>query len=385
MNDETKKKINEKYKAAIQKGERFWPDSIYKDLLVSFALFILLIGLASFIGVHPEPKVDPTDATYVPRPEWYFLFLFEFLKYFPGNLEWVGAAVIPGILVVALIFLPLYDKNPFRHYSKRKFAVGLMSVIVIGIVGLTIKATLSTPPQEESYIASSVAEKMSLGQDLYSIQCVECHGPDGEGGEVVGVQGLEGTIIKPINTSDELYTRNDDSLFDIISYGQPSLGMVPFGGSYGGELTPSEIEYIVTFMRYTWDDRAEVPADAVTSAVPALAEGEVPSYEVHVSALVKRQCLSCHREGKENNNYIMDSYAGILGGGNNGPNIIAGDMNSPLLQLIQGTELTGADGAVIHVMPPNGKPIKDAYIDIFVRWIEAGMPETADDAAALSK
>ena len=47
--------------------------------------------------------------------------------------------VIPGILVMALIFLPLYDKNPYRHYSKRKFAIGLMSFIVIGMVGLTIK------------------------------------------------------------------------------------------------------------------------------------------------------------------------------------------------------------------------------------------------------
>ncbi|OQX63833.1 MAG: hypothetical protein B5M51_04595 [Anaerolinea sp. 4484_236] len=384
MNDETKKKIKEKYEAALQKGERFWPDSIYKDLLVSFALFILLIGLASFIGVHPEPKVDLTDTSYIPRPEWYFLFLFEFLKYFPGNLEWVGAAVIPGILVVALIFLPLYDKNPSRHYSKRKFAVGLMSFIVVGMVFLTIKATLTTPPQEESLVANSIAEKMSLGQDLYSIQCVECHGPDGYGGEVVGVEGLEGTIIKPINSQDEMYTRNDDSLMSIISYGQPNLGMVPFGGAYGGELSSSEIEYIVTFMRYTWDDRAEVPADAVTSAIPALAEGEVPSYEVHISALVKRQCLSCHREGKENNNYLMDTYAGILSGGNSAPNVVAGDMNSNLLQLIQGHELTSSDGTLIHVMPPNGKPIKDEYIDMFIRWVEAGMPETAAEATALS-
>ena len=384
MNDETKKKIKEKYEAALQKGERFWPDSIYKDLLVSFALFILLIGLASFIGVHPEPKVDLTDTSYIPRPEWYFLFLFEFLKYFPGNLEWVGAAVIPGILVVALIFLPLYDKNPSRHYSKRKFAVGLMSFIVVGMVFLTIKATLTTPPQEESLVANSIAEKMSLGQDLYSIQCVECHGPDGYGGEVVGVEGLEGTIIKPINSQDEMYTRNDDSLMSIISYGQPNLGMVPFGGAYGGELSSSEIEYIVTFMRYTWDDRAEVPADAVTSAIPALAEGEVPSYEVHISALVKRQCLSCHREGKENNNYLMDTYTGILSGGNSAPNIVAGDMNSNLLQLIQGHELTSSDGTLIHVMPPNGKPIKDEYIDMFIRWVEAGMPETAAEATALS-
>ena len=385
MNDEMKKKINEKYEASIQNAERFWPDSIYKDLLVSFALFILLIGLAYFLGVHPEPKVDPTDATYVPRPEWYFLFLFEFLKYFPGELEWVGAAVIPGILVMALIFLPLYDKNPFRHNSKRKLAVGIMSFIVVGMIALTIMASTGGTPQETVHIASSIGEKMTLGQDLYSIQCVECHGPDGEGGEIVGVEGLEGVTVKSISSNDEMYTRNDGSLYDITAYGQPNLGMPPFGGAYGGELSPSEIEYIVTFMRYTWDDRAEVPEGAVTAAVPALAEGEAPSYEVHVSALVKRQCLSCHREGKENNEYLMDTYAGILDGGINAPNVVAGDMESILLQTIQGTELTGSDGEIIHVMPPNGKPIKDEYIDIFIHWVEAGMPETADEAAALAE
>ncbi|MBT3323216.1 MAG: hypothetical protein HN392_13110 [Anaerolineae bacterium] len=81
----------------------------------------------------------------------------------------------------------------------------------------------------------------------------------------------------------------------------------------------------------------------------------------------------------------MDTYDSILNGGINAPNIVAGDMNSILLQTIQGTELTGSDGEIIHVMPPNGKPIKDEYIDIFIRWVEAGMPETADDAAALAE
>ena len=443
MNDEYKKKVNDKYEQKLQKGERFWPDSIYKDLLISFALFILLIGLATFVGVHPEPKVDPTDATYVPRPEWYFLFLFEFLKYFPGALEWIGAAVIPGVLVGALLLLPFYDKNPFRHYSKRPVAIGIMSFIFAGIVTLTFMASTVLIPlwaavmfvlvflvmffsiyrkpeqiivwrkpalwlgtialltiigvayvqtsalagdEEEVHVANTVSEKMVLGQDLYSLECVECHGAEGEGGEikVSDADGVETSLpVKPINTKDEMYTRNDGSLYDIIAYGQPNLGMPPFGGAYGGELTPSEIEYIVTFMRYTWDDRAEVPADAVASAIPALAEGEVPSYEVHVSAVAKRYCISCHRDGKENNNYLMDTYAGIVSGGDNAPNVVAGDMDSILIQVIQQHEVTGNDGETINVMPPSGKALKDEYVDMFIRWVEAGMPETADEAATL--
>ena len=110
MKEENKKIVHEKYKIALQKGERFWPDSIYKDLVVSFAIFIVLIMLASFVGVPGEPKADPSDSAYVPKPEWYFLFLFKFLAIYGqipllGKIEWIATAVIPG-LAVLLLSLP---------------------------------------------------------------------------------------------------------------------------------------------------------------------------------------------------------------------------------------------------------------------------------------
>ncbi len=77
MDNETKEKINERYDRELNRGEQFWPDSIYKDLIVSLGIFIILILLATFIGVSPEPKADPADTSYLPRPEWYFLFLFQ--------------------------------------------------------------------------------------------------------------------------------------------------------------------------------------------------------------------------------------------------------------------------------------------------------------------
>ncbi|MDO9348586.1 MAG: hypothetical protein Q7T47_04810, partial [Anaerolineales bacterium] len=66
MNEELKKTVHEKYKIALQKGERFWPDSIFKDLVVSFGIFILLLLLATFVGVPGEPKADPSDSAYIP-------------------------------------------------------------------------------------------------------------------------------------------------------------------------------------------------------------------------------------------------------------------------------------------------------------------------------
>ena len=89
MDNETKQKINRRYERELQKGERFWPDSIFKDLIVSLGIFILLVLLATFLGVESQPKVDPSDTTYVPRPEWYFLFLFKFLALY-GQIPVLG-------------------------------------------------------------------------------------------------------------------------------------------------------------------------------------------------------------------------------------------------------------------------------------------------------
>jgi mono/diheme cytochrome c family protein len=459
MKEEQKKNILEKYKIALQKGERFWPDSIYKDLLVSFAIFIVLILLATFIGVPGEPKADPSDTTYVPKPEWYFLFLFKFLAVYGqipllGKIEWIATALIPAAVIILLFVLPLMDKNPYRHYSRRTMAISIMAVFVVSMVVLTLisgvptisstsgtsamtllqfltglvipilayilivgSSFLSTkfknlvsrlqkwtavgasvsmvivawgvlflaPPvaTTEVQVASTLTDQILQGQDLYSVNCVECHGADGEGGVITGVEGLEGFNMKAIHTQDEMYTRDDETFADIISYGQPVLGMTPFGKAYGGGLSPSEIDSVVAFMRYTWDDRSEIPAGAV-STIPALNPGEVPSWDVHIQPLVKRYCVSCHRAGRQNNNYLMTSYQEMLTTGDNAPLITVGDPQSLLLKLVNGQEgLDPKTNKVIRQMPPT-KLLDQQYVDMLTAWVMNGMPQTADDASKLT-
>jgi mono/diheme cytochrome c family protein len=461
MKEEQKKNVLEKYKIALQKGERFWPDSIYKDLLVSLAIFILLIMLATFIGVPGEPKADPSDSTYVPKPEWYFLFLFKFLAVYGqipllGKIEWLATAVIPGLVILLLLVLPLIDKNPYRHYSRRIMALGIMGVFVVSMVVLTaisgvpaisgdtgmstmtllqfltglvipllayiilvgssflpkksrpfigrlqkwtaviasvlmvvvaVAVVVLAPPAvagTEVQLANTLPEQIALGQDLYSINCVECHGANGEGGEVIGVEGFEGVTLDPINTKDIMYTFTDETLANIISYGQPDKvnAMTPFGRAYGGELSPSDINYLVTFLRYSWDDRVEMPAGAISS-IPALNPGEIPSWDVHIQPLVKRYCISCHRAGKQNNNNLMTSYEEMLTSGDNAPLMTTGDPESLMLKLINGQE--GEDpvtGKVIRQMPP-AKLLDPQYVDMLFRWVMAGMPKTAEDASKL--
>jgi menaquinol-cytochrome c reductase cytochrome b/c subunit len=381
VNEEQKKLYKEKYTQEKQKGVKFWPDIIYKDLVISISLFIVLVILATWVGVSQEPKADPSDSAYIPRPEWYFLFLFQMLKYFPGSLEWLGTTVIPIIVVLALFLLPFFDRNSRRHWKARPWAISIMSVVVVGIVALTIMAVVTTPPQEVTgTIAETIPEQIIAGQDLYSINCTECHGPNGEGGEIKGVEGLEGYIMKPINSKDEMYTRDDQTLIDIISYGQQDLGMQPFALAYGGALGPSDIEAIVTFMRYTWDDRVELPQEvASANAIPTLAPGEVPSYEVHISAIQRRYCISCHREGKKNNNYIMDNYEDTINTGDHAPDLIAGDLMCNTMQMLNRVE--GLEAG--NPMPPT-RALPPELVAIYQAWILAGMPNTAADAAAIS-
>jgi mono/diheme cytochrome c family protein len=370
-----KKTYKERYEAAKSSSEyKFFPDIIYKDLIVSFGIFALLLGLAIFVGVVNEPPADPNDSSYIPRPEWYFLWLFEMLKYFPGVIEWLGTAVIPALLVLALLLLPFYDRRPVRYWRKRPVAIAAMIVGTAGIITLTIMAAATTPPNPEVDVFTSVTEEIVAGQDLYSVQCVECHGSEGEGGEIIGVEGLEGVVVDALNAPDFIYTRTDETIFNIIDYGQQDLGMQPFGLAYGGELQRGEIQAIVTFMRYTWDDRVEIPEEAAAAgAVPELGPDEIPVYDVHIEPIVRRTCVSCHRPGKKNNNYFMQSYDEVINSGDNAPNLIAGDLESNLIRMIYREEID-AGGP----MPPT-KELKAEWIDAFERWVLAGMPATAED------
>ncbi len=361
MNERDKQLIERRYEEEKAKGVKFFPDIIYKDTIVAFAIFILLVALAMFVGVPGEPPADPSDSSYVPRPEWYFLFLFEMLKFFPGQIEFIGTAVIPGLAVVLLLLLPLFDRTAKRHPRSRPVATIIMSVIVLGIIGLTIRAVLTTPPQAEA-VGLTYQEQVAAGQELYIEYCAECHGEEGEGGIVEGVEGLEGTYLEAINSEDFLYTRTDETIFLVTEYGQPNLGMPAFSLAFGGELNNQQMNAIVTFIR-SWDDRIVIEEEV---AIPALAEGEIPDYETHVFPILKRRCLSCHREGKEKGNYIMATYDAVMTSGDYAPNVIGGDLNSNLIRMINREEIE-AGGP----MPPT-RPLRSEEIDVITRWVEAG-------------
>ena len=170
MNKEERQAYLEQYKKDKDKGVPFFPDILFKDAVVSLIIFIILVGLAYFIGAPLEQRADPADTTYTPRPEWYFLFLFQLLKYFPGSLEIIGVFIIPSIAVIFLIVLPLIDRSPYRHFLRRPVILGAIILSIIGFAFLTIQSNREIPPPLEAVGGDQTAA-------LYTENCAPCHGP----------------------------------------------------------------------------------------------------------------------------------------------------------------------------------------------------------------
>jgi mono/diheme cytochrome c family protein len=365
MNAEEKQRYLERYREKKHDGELFFPHSIAKDAITSLMVFVLLLGLVLFVGVPNEPPANPTDSSYIPRPEWYFLWAFQLLKYFPGALEGVAIVGLGVLIAVGLFGLPFFDRNPKRHPLNRPVATAVMSLVVLGMIFLTVQAVLTTPPQAEGVtIGADLESRVAAGGALYDKNCVECHGADGEGGEI---KDQPGEFTRPLNDEDFLITHEPDTLFNVVDYGWQSAGMPPFGLRYGGAMTDQEIRLLVDFMR-AWYAPPEEEGGAQGGAeeLTALAAVETPSYAKHVKPIFDKRCASCHSK-RLKGDYSVADYDKTMNSGKNAPVIIPGDAaNSILAQMLRGIK-TKAGGQ----MPP-ARPLAAEQIQLIERWINQG-------------
>ncbi len=141
----------------------FYPYQAVKDTIAVAAVFALLLTLAIFVNAPLDAVADPIDATYVPRPEWYFMSLFELLKHFPGPLEPVATVVIPAVVVTLLFLLPFLDRRPDREPGRRPAIIGSFLLVGAGIVFLTVLGFRSTPASS-SQTPQAIARQGAPGQ-----------------------------------------------------------------------------------------------------------------------------------------------------------------------------------------------------------------------------
>jgi len=620
MNDQEKKSYLEKYKKAKEEGVPFFPDIIFKDAVITLIVFLVLVALAYFVGAPVEARANPNDTSYTPRPEWYFLFLFQLLKYFPGNLEVIGAMILPGLFIILLLLLPFIDKSPKRHFLNRPYA-SIAALVVVGGIGiLTVMAVVEAPPPQEAVVVDqaaalyaancanchgesidvppgtdlhqviaagthegmpawggdlstdeidqlvgfilspngsaiyvqqcetchtqmvqavgnplelqrvfsegkdypghvdvdipdwnttlSSAERNALlnflaapdGQRLFAINCAGCHGqgvaftgteeeladlikqggqhlsmpawkgtlsendlealaayvvdpgsypagatlfgqhcatchgdrvptaPDRESarkiissggahvtmpiwgniltqeqldalvqytyeaskGEGVGVgeslfaencsschgafgeggpnPALAGDIILPISTAEYLKTRDDATLRNIISFGQPNSGMSPFGDANGGPLSDDQLDALVAYIR-SWE--ANPPVEGLPAYPTPSGNGETPpvvsgssGFSGQVLPIFEAKCLVCHNATTAQGDWDASSYETVMSTGENAPVILPGDADNSLLAQY----LLGTNG---KLMPPLGA-LPEASIQTILDWINAG-------------
>jgi ubiquinol-cytochrome c reductase cytochrome b subunit len=169
---------------------RFWPEQVFKDALVAILAVMVLIVLAVYLPKPFYGMADPLDSSYVPKPAWNFLFLYQVIKFFPGLLEPIGSAGVPALLTLFLIALPFFDRGPERNPFKRPVALGTAIVLAVLIITLTLMGASSKPVSVSVANGSTdPVSKTSLpvvqgqGAEIFqSAGCISCHRVNNAGG-----------------------------------------------------------------------------------------------------------------------------------------------------------------------------------------------------------
>lgn len=137
--------------------QRFYPRQVVMDTIVAL-LMILILGLfAHFAPTELGPKANPADTQYVPRPEWYYLPIFQWLKYWRGPYAIIGIIVIPAITAALLVFVPFIDRRLERRAWRRPIAVGVFFLIFAAFVAMGLMSVRDD--QRDPSIAKQVAKQ----------------------------------------------------------------------------------------------------------------------------------------------------------------------------------------------------------------------------------
>lgn len=151
----------------------FYPHQAARDLTMILLVACVLAALAWRGLPALERMADPTDATYVPRPEWYFLGLFQLLKFMPGRLEIFGALILPGLVMLLLALLPWLDGVPERDPRRRPVVLGGVIAGVIALVALTAAGFRDRP---KTLAPGEWTLREIAGATLADAQnCARCH------------------------------------------------------------------------------------------------------------------------------------------------------------------------------------------------------------------
>src|ERR1700754_130504 len=204
MNQREKEEYLREYALLKAKGKPFFPYAVAKDAVMMCVVMAVIIAMSIVLGAELGPKADPTTTTYVPRPEWYFFFLFEVLRVIkPPELVPVATIGIPTICMVLLLLLPFYDRNPERRPERRPLATTAGCLTILAMAYLTYAGATGASPTE---IDMKGAPKYEAGKEVVAGSgCLACHklgenGNNGPGPELthIGARIPRAAIVRSV-------------------------------------------------------------------------------------------------------------------------------------------------------------------------------------------
>src|SRR3954447_13192103 len=218
MNQREKEAYLRGYSLQKAQGKPFFPYAVAKDSAMAAFVLLVIILMSLILGAELGPKADASTTTYVPRPEWYFFFLFELLRVIkPPEFVPLATIGVPTICMILLFLLPFYDRGPERRPERRPIAT-LAGIFTIAAMGyLTYLGASAGPPTQidmkapQSVVAQGpqVLAQFEKGKQVMAQSgCLACHkvgenGNDGPGPELTDsasrlpAQAISRTLINP--------------------------------------------------------------------------------------------------------------------------------------------------------------------------------------------
>jgi menaquinol-cytochrome c reductase cytochrome b/c subunit len=214
-----RKKVFQQYKEDVkERGKPFYPYAMFHDTVMSLVVVCVITGLAivwkystpgNHIGVEPgwlgklyDEPADPGTINFVPRPDWYFYFLFYLLRIFkwPATVV-IGTVGLPTVLLVILLALPFMDLRSERRLLRRPVAIVTAVLVVVSMGVLTYKGATAKEALGSEILAHvpTWAKKEGFqgnqqaiaGAKLFAVSgCLNCHTYLGDGGHNLGAPEL---------------------------------------------------------------------------------------------------------------------------------------------------------------------------------------------------
>ncbi|MDP9285818.1 MAG: hypothetical protein M3P41_12835 [Actinomycetota bacterium] len=214
-----RRRVYQQYKADVkERGKPFFPYAMWHDTIMSFVVVLVIIGLAivwkystpgnhhtteaGWLGKLYDAPADPGTINFVPRPDWYFYFLFYLLRIFKWpNSVLLGTIGIPTIALVLLFAIPFIDLRTERRLLRRPVAIIASILVVLSMGVLTYKgATAKEPLGSElvGHVPTWAAkegftgnQQAIAGAKLFAVAgCLNCHTYLGDGGVNLGAPEL---------------------------------------------------------------------------------------------------------------------------------------------------------------------------------------------------